>query len=354
MNWGIYSIVAFVLLTSSLSNAMSPLNAIVKQVKSNNKKSIKSIKYVEPALFACIYDESMTGFDVVKSNDKAEMLELSEKLSRGKDLSLFFLGTGNTISANDERFTSAKEWFMKSGTNVCYIAYAFGDQRATLYNLYFYLKKIVKTNRVEYVAKEAFDFISNIQQKCIDTQMDGCLKNMSQIVMVGYSLGAHIAGYTCRYLSEKTGEKVKKVIGLDPAGISHLFPPENYLRKGDAQYVQIIHSSLMGTTLKLGDADIFIKSDKWHPYKNHKLAVKANNLASGKRAILIASKKGNGRVIDIQEGKSIDFDLKSDECLLGVYNDGDNKEETVRDDENQEKNVFKISLMNRLVKSLSF
>lgn len=40
----------------------------------------------------------MTGFDVVKSDNKEEMLTLSEKLSHGKDLSIFFLGTGNYIS----------------------------------------------------------------------------------------------------------------------------------------------------------------------------------------------------------------------------------------------------------------
>lgn len=144
---------------------------------------------------------------------------------------------------------------------------------------------------------------------------------------------------------------------LDPAGISHLLPTENYIHKGDAQYVQIIHSSMMGTTLKLGDTDIFIKSDRWHPYKNHKLAVKANDLASTKKAVLVASKKGNGRVIDIQEGKSLDTDflkIDEDECMLGVYNNDDDNVEDKNDVKNQEKKVFKISLLNRLVKSLSF
>lgn len=79
------------------------------------------------------------------------------------------------------------EWYMKSGTNICYIAYAFQDyERATLANLYFYLKRIIKTKRIEYVANEAYQFILNVRQKCIESQNDGCFKNMSQLVLYKY------------------------------------------------------------------------------------------------------------------------------------------------------------------------
>lgn len=40
----------------------------------------------------------MTEFDIVQSDDKIGMFLLSEKLNNRRDLSLFFVGTGETIS----------------------------------------------------------------------------------------------------------------------------------------------------------------------------------------------------------------------------------------------------------------
>lgn len=39
----------------------------------------------------------MTDFDLVKNTDKKGMLSLSENLNNGRDLTMYFLGTGNTV-----------------------------------------------------------------------------------------------------------------------------------------------------------------------------------------------------------------------------------------------------------------
>lgn len=73
--------------------------------------------------------------------------------------------------------------------------------------------QMVKTHRLQYVAKVARNLILNVRDRCMKNGAPGCLRNMSQITMLGFSFGAHIASQTCINLFQKTGEKVGKLIG---------------------------------------------------------------------------------------------------------------------------------------------
>lgn len=75
------------------------------------------------------------------------------------------------------------------------------------------MRRILATNRNEIAAKEAANFILNIQRKCKETTGDSCLNHISQLVILGYSLGAHIAASICRHLYDKTRQKPSKLIG---------------------------------------------------------------------------------------------------------------------------------------------
>ncbi|KAL5281059.1 hypothetical protein ACFFRR_004837 [Megaselia abdita] len=89
------------------------------------------------------------------------------------------------------------------------------------------------------------------------------LKNIipsNSIHIVGHSLGAHIAGVAARTYTERTGEKIGRITGLDPA--QPCFNKGGSLKgvaKGDAQYVDIIHTNpgVLGLMESIGDSDFY-------------------------------------------------------------------------------------------------
>ncbi|XP_049778977.1 phospholipase A1-like [Schistocerca cancellata] len=85
--------------------------------------------------------------------------------------------------------------------------------------------------------------------------------DLSRVHLVGHSLGAHVVGVIGGSLSDE--KKVAFLTGLDPAGPGYdddLKPGnDSMLDKGDAEFVQIIHTNtaVLGYELVLGDADFF-------------------------------------------------------------------------------------------------
>lgn len=67
--------------------------------------------------------------------------------------------------------------------------------------------------------------------------------NLSELTLIGHSLGSHLAGLTAKKLNFT--QKVGTIIGLDPASpgfsVSNI---ENRLDKSDADYVLIIHTDI--------------------------------------------------------------------------------------------------------------
>lgn len=79
--------------------------------------------------------------------------------------------------------------------------------------------------------------------------------------MIGYCFGAHVAGQIGEFVLNQThNEKIGMILGLDPAGIGFGSYPFKRLRSGNANYVQIIHTSIiLGTSYREGDADIIVE-----------------------------------------------------------------------------------------------
>lgn len=64
---------------------------------------------------------------------------------------------------------------------------------------------------------------------------------LHDLVIVGHSLGAHIAGRAAKQM--KSQEKIAVIIGLDPASVGYDFwEKEKRLTDTDAEYVQVIHT----------------------------------------------------------------------------------------------------------------
>ncbi|XP_031338953.1 pancreatic triacylglycerol lipase-like [Photinus pyralis] len=101
---------------------------------------------------------------------------------------------------------------------------------------------------VEVVGSHLASFISALLR---EFQLD-----KRSAVLVGYSLGAHIAGCT----GAAVNGTLRNIVGLDPAGpLFTLTNTKNRLDKGDAEFVQVIHTAggMAGFLSSIGHADYF-------------------------------------------------------------------------------------------------
>jgi len=78
---------------------------------------------------------------------------------------------------------------------------------------------------------------------------------LSDILPVGYSLGAHVVGCAGKYLN---GE-LSALVGLDPAGPLFLVGASDTISAKDAQFVEIIHTNTAfnGISAAVGDVDFY-------------------------------------------------------------------------------------------------
>lgn len=77
--------------------------------------------------------------------------------------------------------------------------------------------------------------------------------SLDNILLVGHSLGGQITGFVGKHVYKHTGQKLPRIIALDPAG--PLFvqrPDDKRLNKDDAEVVEVIHSD--GGTFGFKDA----------------------------------------------------------------------------------------------------
>lgn len=94
--------------------------------------------------------------------------------------------------------------------------------------------------------------------------------------------------------------------GFDPAGIALTLKRFNqaFIRRGDASYVQIIHTDIKaGTILQTGDVDIIVDCPV-SIFNKHVFAVYMHMATAMKKLLLIAEKdelfrSGSGRIVPI-------------------------------------------------------
>lgn len=83
--------------------------------------------------------------------------------------------------------------------------------------------------------------------------------------LIGHSLGAHTSGFAGTEYQNKTGQKINRITGLDPAGPEFEIPSaENRLDPSDAETVITLHTSkVLGHDDAIGSVSSFINWDDW-------------------------------------------------------------------------------------------
>ncbi len=79
----------------------------------------------------------------------------------------------------------------------------------------------------------------------------GVIKDWNMVHIIGFSLGAHIAGVVGDQIRRRTGEMIARLSGIDPAGPNFdtltgelPFNTDGILDKSDAQFVDVILQEL--------------------------------------------------------------------------------------------------------------
>ncbi|XP_022917739.1 lipoprotein lipase-like [Onthophagus taurus] len=83
---------------------------------------------------------------------------------------------------------------------------------------------------------------------------------LSQIHLIGHSLGAHISGFAGKYVLATSGKRIGRITGLDPAGPSwEKKDADSRLAVGDADFVDVMHTDggNLGLDEVIGDVDYY-------------------------------------------------------------------------------------------------
>ncbi|XP_075556659.1 pancreatic triacylglycerol lipase-like [Dermacentor variabilis] len=110
------------------------------------------------------------------------------------------------------------------------------------------------------------------------------LLRASHVHLVGFSLGAHVAGFCGRHFRNITGHSLGRITGLDPAG--PLFEGTNVsLSRADADFVDVIHTNAGPVSkLKFGIAEPLGHVD-FYPNGGSKQPKCADELAKYRRGV---------------------------------------------------------------------
>ncbi|XP_029176937.1 lipase member H-like [Nylanderia fulva] len=109
------------------------------------------------------------------------------------------------------------------------------------------------------VAKDAFG-VGDLWNQCL-TKIVAAGLDLSLFHIIGFSLGAHIAGFAmgCNDLN-----KTLRITGLDPANPT-LYPAQCYFNPSNQTGVEAVHTNMgqFGTCCSMGEQEWFVNSGHW-------------------------------------------------------------------------------------------
>ena len=175
---------------------------------------------------------------------------------------IIFLIHGFTSEANNTNyFDLAKALLEKEDVNVCSVDWRDGacSTGLSLTDLVAYESAVKNVPTVgNYLAKFTVKLVK--EYRAI----------VPQIKVIGHSLGAHVAGFAGKYIQKLLRQKYQMIVGLDPAEPSFgKRSPANRLSRGDANYLEVFHTSRLGIHSPLGDVDVYFNGGKRQPGCSH-------------------------------------------------------------------------------------
>lgn len=159
--------------------------------------------------------------------------------------------------------------------------------------------------RVVEVARVVGDFINYLQQNAY--------LNPSDVTLIGFSLGAHICGLAGKNF---TNGKIKKIIGIDPAGpLFDVYDPGNRLSPESASYTECIHSGYtFGIREPICHVDFYVNGGANQPGCSNMFALNSV-VCSHYRAVEVFSESlGNPFAFYGRRCNSLDEALRKD-CI---------------------------------------
>lgn len=78
------------------------------------------------------------------------------------------------------------EWFIASDSNICYVTYAYEKIPDGPFDTLMTARDMVKSHRLQYAAKVTRDLVLGVREQCLENETPGCLKNMSQVTVLGF------------------------------------------------------------------------------------------------------------------------------------------------------------------------
>ncbi|KAK9507403.1 hypothetical protein O3M35_007265 [Rhynocoris fuscipes] len=147
--------------------------------------------------------------------------------------------------------------------------------------------------------------------------------------IVGFSLGAHVAGIVSNYLNEQLGKKVDRITGLDPAlPMYSATSALNKLDPTDAYFVDVIHTSV-GTYGKIeacGHQDFYVNKHPTQPGCNPTTVICSHKRATELFAESINTKIGFwatrcSSILSYLLGSCSTFRSNEQQILMGEYTD---------------------------------
>lgn len=100
--------------------------------------------------------------------------------------------------------------------------------------------------------------VARCTAKLIDTIVERLQFKLRQFHIIGFSLGAQVAGQVSNYV--KSG-RLTRITGLDPAKPLFILAPDDHrLSKADAMFVDVIHTDVLqrGILQPIGHADFYV------------------------------------------------------------------------------------------------
>ncbi|XP_055585780.1 pancreatic lipase-related protein 2-like [Uranotaenia lowii] len=222
---------------SELKHFFPGADGRMHQINGYNKESEHFSFVAERDTVFRLYTQGNPSFEVLAVNDTSSVLRSKFNASHPTRFTIH----GFTSSGDDNFNSMVRDQYFKLGEyNMIVVDWRAGSGFNMSFPSYLQSRKRVGS-------------VGRATSRLIDTLVQASNVSLSSISLIGYSLGAHVAGN----VGKAQQGRISTIIGLDPAGPLFFDWDSDRLSSRDAQYVEVLHTSLAGYSHPIGTADFY-------------------------------------------------------------------------------------------------